>query len=196
VRTLNEARILVVGWKPNSNEFLRSVLSALGRPAFTRVSNTDDGVSILREHGFELLLCTDDPEPDSAAAFTRAVRRDQYGRQPTIPIVIISKGATLKDIDALRAAGIDDIMCPPMSAEAVQKRLDRLLLQSRNFVACKAFVGPERRRTPDRSFDGSDRRSEPVGLYRLPPILRRENIEPSCDAAAGKPAQTFFICDT
>jgi CheY-like chemotaxis protein len=192
VRALIEARIMIVGWKPNSSEFLRAVLSALGRPAFTRVSNTDEALGLLREQGYELVLCTEDSEPLPPAAFVRAVRRDQYSRHPTVPVVIISKGGTAKDIDALRAAGVDDIMRPPLSADAIEKRLHRILLQPRSFVACKAFVGPERRRTPGRTFEGEDRRAEDVRFYKLPPVAGTGKTITVIDATAG-PAKDVFI---
>lgn len=186
---------MIVGWKPNSNQFLRSMLSALGRPAFSRVSNTDEGLALLREQGFELVFCTDESEPLSASAFARAARRDQFSRQPTVPIVIISKGATLKEFDDLRAAGVDDVMCPPLSAEAIEKRLHRVLLQPRGFVVCKAFVGPDRRRTPGRSFEGENRRTESLSLFQLPPAVMRFGGPVPVLEARSDPAQDIYICD-
>ena len=184
---------MIVGWKPNSSEFLRAMLSALGRPAFTRVSNTDEALGLLREQGFELVFCTEDCEPLPPAAFVRAVRRDQYSRHPTVPIVIISKGGTAKDIDALRAAGVDDIMRPPLSADAIEKRLHRVLLQPRSFIACKAFVGPDRRRS-ERTFEGEDRRAEEVRFYQLPPVVGTGKTITVIDATT-RPADDVFICD-
>lgn len=195
MRALMDARLMIVGWKPNSNQFLRSMLAALGRPAFTRVSNTGEALALLREQGFELVFCTDESEPLSAAAFAHAVRRDQFGRNPTVPIVVISKGGTLQEIDALRAAGVDDVMRAPLSADAIEKRLHRVLLQPRNFIACKAFVGPDRRRTPGRSFGGADRRNEGVNFYQLPPaVAHAGNTTPVIDGTSA-PAQDTYICD-
>jgi two-component system chemotaxis response regulator CheY len=205
IRTQKTARVLVIGWKANSHQFLRSVLSTLGRPAFTRAANTNEGLALLREQGFELVICTDDAEPLSAGPFTRALRRDQFSRQPAIPVVVISSGATAKEVFDLRAAGIDDVMCPPMSAEAIEKRLDRLLMQSRRFVVCSAFVGPERRRPLDRQFEGANRRHEAVSFYSLPPVLHSyrappviqgESQQPARTQEAGDPTQNVYICDS
>lgn len=194
MRALIEARVMIVGWKPNSSEFLRAMLATLGRPAFTRVSNTDEALGLLREQGFELVFCTEDSEPLPPAAFVRAVRRDQYSRHPTVPVVIISKGGTAKDVDALRAAGVDDIMRAPLSAGAIEKRLHRILLQPRSFIACKAFVGPDRRRTRERTFDGEDRRAEDGRFYQLPPVVGTGKTITVIDTTAG-PADDVFICD-
>jgi len=195
VHPLKEARIIIVGWKPNSSQFLRSMLSTLGRPAFTRVAGTEEALALLRERGFELVFCTDECEPHSASAFARAARRDQYSRQPTIPIVIISKGATLAEFDELRAAGVDDIMCPPLSADQIEKRLHRILLRPRDFVVCKAFIGPDRRRTPGRTFAGQNRRTEALSLFQLPPVAGRTDTIPVIEGPGG-PAQDIYICDT
>src|SRR3954466_10961855 len=134
MRSLKEARVLIVGWKPNSHEFLRCVLSSLGAPAFTRVARTDEALTLLREQGFELVLCTNEAEAMNPVEFTRAVRRDVFGRDPTIPLVVVHAAVTVQDIQMLRDAGADDIMCPPMSPESVEKRFSRILLNPRSFV--------------------------------------------------------------
>jgi CheY-like chemotaxis protein len=172
VRALREVRVLIVGWKPNSSLFLRSLLASLGAPAFTRVSRTDEGIALLRDQGFELVLCTDEAEPLQPAEFTRSVRRDTFGRDPTIPIIVVAKGVTLPEIQALRDAGADDIMCPPMSADAIEKRLNRVLLNARTFVTTKSFIGPDRRRARDRVFTGPDRRTAQESIFNQPPRVR------------------------
>jgi hypothetical protein len=63
VRTLGESRVLIVGWKPNSSQFLRSALASLGMPAFSRVSDTDEALVLMRDHGFELVFCTSEAKP-------------------------------------------------------------------------------------------------------------------------------------
>ena len=172
-RSLKDARLLIVGWKTHCGEFLREMLSTLGRPSFSRASSTDEALILLQEQGFELVLCTDKAAPLSAAAFTRALRRDPYSRDPTIPVVIVAAGCSLAEIVTLRGAGADDIICPPMSADAIEKRLSRVLLRPRKFVACKTFIGPDRRRGGERSFEGGDRRSPGPGISMpLPPVVR------------------------
>ncbi len=174
MRSLKEARVLIVGWKPNSHEFLRCLLSSLGAPAFTRVSRTDEALTLLREQGFELVLCTNEAEAMNPVEFTLAVRRDVFGRDPTIPLVVVHSAVTLKDIQMLRDAGADDIMCPPMSPESVQKRFGRILLNTRSFVTGKSFVGPDRRRAGSRDFAGTERRLSQDTIFYQPPRVRRD----------------------
>lgn len=174
MRTLKEVRVLIVGWKPNTNQFLRDLLASLGAPAFTRVLRTDQALSLLREQGFELVLCTSDAEPMPPAEFTKAVRRDVYARDPTIPVVVITAGVTLNDIRVLRDAGADDIMCPPMSADALEKRFERILLTTRSYVKTASFAGPDRRRAGNRGFTGQDRRGSQETIFYQPPRIRRD----------------------
>jgi CheY-like chemotaxis protein len=173
VRALGEVRVLIVGWKPNTNQFLRSVLAILGLPAFTRVARSDEALSTMREHGFEVVFCTGDAEPLSPAAFTRALRHDVLSRDPTIPVFIVTSGSTLKDIQLMRDAGADDIFVAPMSADAIGKRLERVLLNSRRFVTTKSFIGPDRRRAGDRGFPpGEDRRTTQGTSFFQPPRIK------------------------
>jgi CheY-like chemotaxis protein len=174
LRKLQEVRVLIVGWKPNSNLFLRSLLAVLGTPAFTRAARTDEALSLLREQGFELVFCTDEAEPLSAAEFTRTVRRDIFTRDPTIPVIVVANAVTAGDLQLLRDAGADDIMCPPISSDAIEKRLDRILLNSRTFITTKSFIGPDRRRARDRVFSGPDLRNEQHTAFCQPPRVRRD----------------------
>lgn len=174
MRALREVRVLIVGWKPNSNQFLRSMLAVLGTPAFTRVSRTDEALSLLRDQGFELVLCTDEAEPLIPADFTKAVRRDIFGRDPTIPVIVVASAVTMSDIQLLRNAGADDIMCPPMSSDAIEKRLNRVLLNARTFITTKTFIGPDRRRARDRVFAGQEMRSAQHTAFCQPPRVRRD----------------------
>jgi two-component system, chemotaxis family, chemotaxis protein CheY len=163
-----------VGWKPNTNPFLRAVLASLGLPAFTRVARTDEALAMMREHGFEMVFCTADAEPLSPTAFTSAVRRDIHGRDPTVPVFIITAGSTHREIESMRDAGADDILCPPMSGDAIDKRLERILHSSRRFVTAKAFIGPDRRRTGERDFPGQDRRASKGKIFYQPPRIKQD----------------------
>ena len=174
MRALGEIRLLIVGWKPNTNQFLRSVLASLSLPAFTRVSRTDEALALMREHGFEVVFCTGEAEPLNPAAFTRAVRHDVLGRDPTIPVFIVASGYTLREIELMRDAGADDIFCPPMSADVIDKRLERVLLNSRRFVTTRGFIGPDRRRAGDREFLSQDRRVSPGTIFCQPPRIKRD----------------------
>jgi two-component system chemotaxis response regulator CheY len=174
VRDLGKVRVLIVGWKPNTNQFLRIVLASLGLPAFTRVSRTDEALTLMRDHGFEVVFCTGEAEPLNPSAFTRAVRHDVLSRDPTIPVFIVMSGCTLNEIELMRDAGADDIFCPPMSADAIDKRLERVLLKSRRFVTTKGFIGPDRRRAGDREFRSQDRRVSQGVIFCQPPRIKRD----------------------
>ena len=174
MRALAEVRVLIVGWKPNSSQFLRNVLTSLGLPAFTRVARTDEALAMMREHGFEMVICTGEAEPLNPSDFTRAVRHDVHGRDPTIPVFIVTSGCTAKDIQLMRDAGADDIFCPPMSAEAIIKKLDRVLLNWRRFVTTKGFIGPDRRRAGNREVPGEDRRVSESTVFVQPPRIKRD----------------------
>jgi DNA-binding response OmpR family regulator len=174
VRDLGKVRVLIVGWKPNTNQFLRIVLASMGLPAFTRVTRTDEALTLMRDHGFELVFCTGEAEPLNPSAFTRAVRHDVLGRDPTIPVFIVTSGCTDKEIELMRDAGADDIFCPPMSTDAIDKRLERVLFNLRRFVTTKGFIGPDRRSAGDREIRSQDRRGFQGTIFCQSPRIKRD----------------------
>ena len=168
MRTFEDVRVLIVGWNPNSNQFLREVLKSLTLPAFTRVTRTCEALTSLRDHGYELVLCTADCGPLDPAAFVSAVRRDHLSRDPTVPIVIVSAGSTRTEIELMRDAGADYVLVPPMSAAALRRTLEKILLEWRNFVIGKSYIGPDRRRV-EREFLGDNKRVTEVQTFFQPP---------------------------
>jgi two-component system chemotaxis response regulator CheY len=178
VRSFENVRVLIVGWKPNTNPFLRDVLRSLTLPAFTRVVRTCDALTSLRDHGYEMVLCTADCEPLEPAVFVNAVRRDQLSRDPTIPIVIVTTGSTRAEIESMRDAGADYVLVPPMSTTAVKRILEKILLEWRNFVIGKSYIGPDRRRGAPRDFMGENKRVTEVLTFVQPPRAKLGSGDP------------------
>jgi two-component system, chemotaxis family, chemotaxis protein CheY len=174
MRSLQEIRVLVVGWKPNTNQFMRDALASLEMPSFTRAPRTDVALELLRNHGYEAVFCTGQCEPLSPAEFATAVRHDALSRDPTVPLIFFGTGLTINEIAIMRDAGIDDIICPPMSIDIIRKRLARVLLQNRRFVVTKGFVGPDRRRQVDLDFNGTEKRQSTNQIFHQSPRVKAE----------------------
>ena len=174
MRALGELRVLFICGATSGTAFLRNILSALRLPAFVRVPRTDAALRMLREQGFEVVFCDENTEPLGAVEFVKALRRDVLTRDPTIPVIMISSAATRTQIEALRDAGADDVICKPVSVETIQRKFDQLLQSPRKFVTAKAFLGPDRRRSGDREFTGPDRRLSQGQIFTQSPRLKTD----------------------
>ena len=74
---------------------------------------------------------------------------------------MITAHADLETVAKARDAGVSEFMAKTLSADALNKRIQRVLLDQRLFVEAKDFVGPDRRRSKKDELSCEDRRETP-----------------------------------
>ena len=77
-----------------------------------------------------------------------------------IPILMTSAYADMKAIYDARDAGVNEFLAKPITVAGLSKKLSRLFVERRPFIREEAYVGPCRRRHPDRDHNGPLRRAE------------------------------------
>ena len=84
--------------------------------------------------------------------FIRKLRMDQLGEgvNPFIPIVVTIWNAEPDAIGLAISSGVDDLLVFPMPTGTLKKRLQALADRRRPFIVTSDYVGPERRRDPNR----------------------------------------------
>ena len=132
----------------------------------------------LRAELFSIVFCDEFVGPLSPFEFLKALRMDLTTRDVTIPIVLVSAGASATSVTAARDAGMNDVIAKPVSIATIERKLRSLLLAPRPFVTVKGFVGPDRRGScPERRQFGErrpfieDRRGETANgsVFVVPP---------------------------
>ncbi len=115
-------RVLVAEDDPVNQEVARQLLATLG----LEVAVVDDGaeaVAQVARGGWDLVfLDCEMPVLDGYDA-ARAIR--EGGHQ--LPLVALTANALAENLEACRAAGMDDVLTKPVRADQVQALLDRLL---------------------------------------------------------------------
>ena len=81
---------------------------------------------------------------------------------PDTPIIMITAYAALETVADARDSGVDEFMAKPLSAAALEKRIQRVLEDPRPFVEAPEFSGPDRRRR-NIEIKGEDRRVGATG---------------------------------
>jgi CheY-like chemotaxis protein len=96
------------------------------------------------------------------------MRRLGDDRLRRTPVILTAAGATMPMVQRARNFGCDEFLCKPISAKALQARLDSALLHQREFIEVANYVGPCRRRFVNPLFEGDDRR-DGAPLSEAPP---------------------------
>ncbi|HXJ00439.1 MAG TPA: response regulator [Micropepsaceae bacterium] len=171
---LHNLHILIVDGKAGNARLLRGILSALGISEVMLAEDTAAALEIMETASFQAIFCDEAVGPLDAAGFVLAVRRNGKVRNPRTPIVLVSDGPQRAQVEAVRDAGINDLLVRPLSMSSVERKLQSLLAAPKPFIETEAFFGPDRRRERDRRGGRDDNGSAmPLRDRREGQMMRR-----------------------
>ena len=122
------------------------------------------------------LLVLDVDLPDgNALGLVRDIRQGKLGRNPFLPIILLTWASEPKVVQRAVNSGIDLILVKPVSPVQLFSRIDGLVANRKPFVVTADYVGPDRR---DHDLSG------PAERYDVPNTLRDKMEGRQVDAAA------------
>ena len=160
-KPIQELIALIVEDDRHMRMLIRNVVLALG---FKDVIEASDGAAALEElkvSSADFVLCDMKMEPMGGLEFVKQLRSDPDNPHRFVPVIMITAYAELETVKKARDAGVSELMAKPISADAVDKHIQRALKDKRHFVEAPDFAGPDRRRTINGNFAGEDQRKTP-----------------------------------
>ncbi len=157
-KPIQEMIALIVDDDRHMRMLIRNMVFALG---FKNVVEASDGAAALEElktSRADLVLCDMKMEPMGGLDFVKRLRSDPDNPYRLVPVIMITAFAELETVANARDAGVSEFMAKPLSADALNKRIQRVLMDPRHFVEAPDFVGPDRRRIKKDELGGEDRR--------------------------------------
>ena len=167
-KPIQELNVLIVDDDRHMWMLIRNVVFARG---VKDVKEASDGAAALEEleaSPVDLVLCDMKMEPMGGLAFVKRLRADPDNPCRLVPVIMITAYAELKTVADARDAGVSEFMAKPISADALNKRIQRVLEDSRHYVEAQDFVGPDRRRGRKDEFEGENRRKTPPTFLEIP----------------------------
>ena len=140
---------LIIDPDGHSKALLRKLLTAFGVSRIMSTNATDEALIMLRRETFSIVFLDEMAGPLKPVHFLKMLRRDLNTNDFTVPVVLVSAGADTAKITAARDAGMNDVIAKPVSVQTIERKLRSLLVEPRDFVTTKSFVGPNRRHTQE-----------------------------------------------
>lgn len=97
-------------------------------------------------------------EPIDGIEFTKRIRRDDSSPNKLCPIIMLTGYNSAKRVMIARDAGVTEYLVKPFTAQDIANRLAYVINMPRDFIECKTFFGPDRRRRVDFKYSGPFRR--------------------------------------
>jgi len=157
---LSDLRILVIDDSKNMRAIILEALRALGIRETKEADDGAEGLKMLHQFTFDLVLCDWNMQPIDGIEFTRMVRKASDLSNPFLPIIMLTGHTEYSRVIEARDAGIHEFMAKPISPKSMYRRIVSVIRNNRDFVKTSQFFGPDRRRQDVDLHGGSDRRSE------------------------------------
>lgn len=137
---------LVVGENAIERLFMRTAANIFGFADVLEAEHLEEARPHLQNDTVNLLLLSDRVGQEDGIAFTRSLRWNNEGVDPTIPVMILSHDSSREHSQAARDAGVDELVEAPFTSQRLVQLIDRTLNQMRPFVHADGYIGPCRRR--------------------------------------------------
>ncbi len=167
-KPIQEMIALIVEDDRHMRKLIRNVVLSLGVKDVVEAGDGAAALEELKTSRADLVLCDMRMEPMGGLEFVKRLRSDPENPYRLVPVIMITAYAELETVAKARDAGVSEFMAKPISADALDKRIQRVLKDPRHFVEAQDFVGPDRRRSKKDEFGGENRRETPPTFLEIP----------------------------
>lgn len=95
--------------------------------------------------------------PDSGISLIKRIRTDQKSPNKFVPIIMTAGSGHLSRVLRSRDAGVSEYLMKPFAADALARRITRVIESKKPFVVSASYTGPDRR-VREVPYEGPDRR--------------------------------------
>jgi len=106
----------------------------------------------------QLVLGRIRPDHQEVLELIRWLRTPELSPLPGVPVLVSASSADKALLTRVIRAGADLLVAEPLTPAALGVRIDRLIADPPPRIRTPSYFGPDRRRTPQTSYRGVDRR--------------------------------------
>lgn len=156
---LSDSRILVLeSTGPELDLYVR-ILMGFGARTIHRCSNLTHAETALQEHEIDLIIVDAKLASADGCEFVRQLRGAKVRKCAYIPVLVVAGHTPRNRVAQARDCGAHFVVRKPVSPATLLERILWIAHESRPFVECEAYNGPERRFKMEEIAAGSGRRS-------------------------------------
>ncbi|MBL4721440.1 MAG: response regulator [Alphaproteobacteria bacterium] len=96
----------------------------------------------------DLLIADFDLPGGDVCKMIQDIRTNELGPNPFVPIIMTTWNKDATTIRRVIDCGVDGLLLKPMSAGALMKHLEVILVDRKAFIVTSSYIGPDRRKDP------------------------------------------------
>lgn len=152
--------VLVVEDTAPMRKLMTSVLETLGVGRVLAADNGERGFEVFKRENPDIVIADWHMTPMSGIELTREIRSNMISPNRMVPIVLVTGYSALNRVSEARDVGVTEFLVKPFSANDLAKRLAYVINKPRDYIDCKTYFGPDRRRRSTPDYRGPKRRME------------------------------------
>lgn len=161
------ARVLVASGKSHVVQVMRHVLAIAGVQEISVAVTAQAALDMLASNRFNAVFCDMSCAELDGKSFAHVVRRHATVLNPMVPLFLVCAGPRFRDVELARDTGYSDVLCRPVSAATVMRKLRQVMETPRSFIASSSFFGPDRRSKQRPAFRGKERRTRSTRKVKI-----------------------------
>ncbi|MCA3565300.1 MAG: response regulator [Methylocystis sp.] len=153
-------RFLIVDDNNHMRRIIRALLHGFGIREAYEAEDGAAGLEAFSSYSPDIVI-TDWAMPIfDGIELTRMIRQPETSSNPYVPIIMVTGHAERRRVSEARDAGVTEFLVKPISAKALHQRIVSVVMIPRPFIKTATYFGPCRRRTPNPSYTGIERRGK------------------------------------
>ena len=159
--SLAKLNIMIVDDNKHMRMLLETVLKAFGCVKFVHAESAEHAIELLPRHLPDIIISDIEMAGMGGIEMTKRIRAGKAGKNPLVPIIMVSGYSNIEQVNKARSAGINEFLVKPINTKGVFSRLVAVIEKPRPFVRTKSYFGPDRRRGSKAGYTGTERRDNP-----------------------------------
>ncbi len=142
---LEKANVLLVEATLQGMTILLQMFNGFGVSSIARAGSVAEAMRVASGAPLDLVVC--DPRlPDGDGyEFVRRLRRSKLEPNAFAPVILVSAHTRGSEVAAARDCGANFLVLKPLSPRVILDRLLWVARESRPFIECDTYFGPDRR---------------------------------------------------
>ncbi len=120
---LANVSVLLVDDNENMLKLHTQMLRRIGVRAISQAYDCPTALSLLRIKPYDVVLCSWEMSPIDGLSFGRMLRHPARSPNTTVPVILLTSRIDRKLVEAVRDAGLDDVVTRPLSPATLEARI-------------------------------------------------------------------------
>ena len=146
---LSKIQILLVEDSLPINRMICDILDNFGCKNVDSTQNGQEAFECFCQKRHDIIITDWMMNPVDGVEFTRMVRRHADSPNKLIPIIMLTGYSSFKRVLEARDIGVTEYLVKPFTAKEIADRIAYVINNPRDFIHCKDYFGPDRRRIVD-----------------------------------------------